>query len=287
MTGWLLYTRADAMRSRDYVQSYLDEAARLGISLRLIYREDLCVRIRDGAAELLHCGCQCGHELPRPDFAVCRVMEPALSAHIERMGIPVFNSAEVSAICNHKGRTFQYLCGRGIPMSETVLIPAGGAADMRGLEFPVVAKPAEGRSGSGVMMAKNPQELQKCAEILSGRDWLIQRMAGRPGRDLRIFVLGTEILAAVLRKSDTDFRANVGLGGTAELYSLSAEEKVLVRRVIDCFSFGLVGVDFLFDGRGGLLLSEIEDVVGARSLYKLTDINLTERYLRWIRQRLI
>ena len=56
----------------------------------------------------------------------------------------------------------------------------------------------------------------------------------------------------------------------------------MVQKIVDMFSFGLVGIDFLIDEKGAFVFNEIEDVVGARMLYQLTDINLVERYFKYI-----
>lgn len=48
------------------------------------------------------------------------------------------------------------------------------------------------------------------------------------------------------------------------------------------FTFGLVGIDLIYDN-GHPVLNEIEDVVGARMLYAHTEINLVGRYIDYIR----
>lgn len=47
-----------------------------------------------------------------------------------------------------------------------------------------------------------------------------------------------------------------------------------------------MGIDFLIDENGEFLFNEIEDVVGARMLYQLTDINLVGKYLEFIIERI-
>ena len=54
--------------------------------------------------------------------------------------------------------------------------------------------------------------------------------------------------------------------------------------MIESMDFGLVGIDFLFDSEGGLLFNEIEDVVGSRTLSQVSDINLLEKYVSFIKQ---
>src|SRR5690625_6839454 len=90
------------------------------------------------------------------------------------------------------------------------------------------------------------------------------------GKDLRVFVIGKQIIAAVLRVNNNDFRANFKLGGSAFLYHLTIDEVEMINKIINHFDFGLVGIDFLIDKEGNLLFNEIEDVVGSRILSETT-----------------
>lgn len=110
---------------------------------------------------------------------------------------------------------------------------------------------------------------------------VVQRLASETGKDLRVYVIGNEIVAGMLRTSGTDFRSNFSLGGHAQVHALTEEEETLVRKIMRHFTFGLVGIDLIYDN-GHPVLNEIEDVVGARMLYAHTDINLVGRYIDYI-----
>ena len=121
---------------------------------------------------------------------------------------------------------------------------------------------------------------------ISHSDVVIQPFVKGAGKDVRVYVLGEEILACVCRTATSGFKSNFSLGGSVELYELSGKERQLVEKIISQFSFGLVGIDFLIDENGEFLFNEIEDVVGARMLYQLTDINLVGKYLEFIIERI-
>ena len=101
-----------------------------------------------------------------------------------------------------------------------------------------------------------------------------------------MYVLGDTILAAVCRTAKEGFKSNYSLGGEVSLYTLSDENISFVKKIMEQFSFGLVGIDFLVDEKGKFLFNEIEDVVGARMLYQLTSINLVEKYLQFILEQI-
>ena len=55
-----------------------------------------------------------------------------------------------------------------------------------------------------------------------------------------------------------------------------------MEKIIGEFDFGLVGIDFLIDEQEDFVFNEIEDVVGARMLYQVSDINLLHEYFVYI-----
>ena len=90
----------------------------------------------------------------------------------------------------------------------------------------------------------------------------------------------------MLRISDKDFRSNFCLGGRAEVYNLSDEEREKVEKVIRLFDFDFVGIDFIFNN-GKIVFNEIEDVVGSRMVYTYTDIDIVEMYVDYILEKVV
>ena len=142
-----------------------------------------------------------------------------------------------------------------------------------------VVKTLDGHGGSQVFLASDKENIEKKSGHSS---FVIQPKIHGKGQDIRVYVIGSEIVAAVCRSATKDFRANFPLGGKVSLYKLSEDERKLVNQIIRLFSFGMVGIDFIVDDEGRFLLNEIEDVVGARMLYQCSDINLVGRYLDYI-----
>ncbi|HOO28156.1 MAG TPA: hypothetical protein PLU43_06795, partial [Lachnospiraceae bacterium] len=111
---------------------------------------------------------------------------------------------------------------------------------------------------------------------------LFQRCADVIGKDLRIYVLGNKMLAAMMRiSSGSDFRANFSLGGHAIPHTLTNEETALAKKIITALPADFVGIDFLYH-KDHPVLSEIEDVVGTRMLYQHTNIHAVREYLNYI-----
>ena len=76
------------------------------------------------------------------------------------------------------------------------------------------------------------------------------------------------------------------MGGRAEVYNLSDEEREKVEKVIRLFDFDFVGIDFIFNN-GKIVFNEIEDVVGSRMVYTYTDIDIVEMYVDYILEKVV
>ncbi|WP_226680257.1 ATP-grasp domain-containing protein [Sutcliffiella horikoshii] len=281
--GWLIYEEKHAEKNKAFIEWFLGEANELGIKLDFILQSRISFGIQNNELVIL----LDQESIDSPDFVIMRNIDPLFNEQLERMRIPCFNSHHVSLICNDKARTHQYLAGKGISMLETYFTTADELlTGNRPLPFPFVIKTRTGRGGGDVYKVEDLQQLEAVHDQLSTRSIIAQPLAGIPGKDLRVYVLGREIVGAVLRSNQKSFKANFTLGGQAEAYSLTEEELNVVNKIIEQFDFGLVGIDFLFDEDGRLLFNEIEDVVGCRTLCITSNINIVKLYLEFILQKL-
>lgn len=283
MQGWLLYSQKDAEQNRSYIDWFIDEAQKEDIELRLIVREQLDVGIETGRLLWRYEG----DAITLPTFAVVRTVEPFLQRLLEDVGVLTFNSFSIAQTTNDKRLTYFEMQKLGIPIVDTYFTTAYSFPESPPLNFPLVVKEATGRGGKEVFYITSEDEWNRVLEHISSNELVIQQANVKLGRDIRVFVIGKEIIAAILRKSDHDFRANFSLGGTAELYELSEEEQSLVKKILEHFDFGFVGIDFLISEDGNLLFNEIEDVVGSRTLSSTTDINVLEKYMKFIKKRVL
>jgi len=278
MRAWLIYAHEDADRNREYIDFYFTGCAQHGVALTLLYAEEITFGIRNGRCVL----CYQHEPVDRPDFVICRAIYPLLTRHLEEMGLPVFNNSTVAEICNDKARTYQYVQQYGVNILDTDFRRAGAVTEDSRIPFPRIHKPVHGRGGTDVTLVQTLADSTSHAVAFARDDYVIQRIAPHPGKDLRVYVIGNEIVTAILRTAKTGHRANYCLGGIATVYTLNEQEITTVRAIVRLFDFGFVGVDFLFDHDDALLFNEIEDVVGARAVYTLTDINIVYRYIDYL-----
>ena len=240
----------------------------------------------------------------RPDFVILWDKDVLLGEFFERQGIPVFNSSKTIAICDDKRKTHLCLMSHGLPMPRTIFAPMtydnigftdhvflNRVADRLG--FPMVVKEAYGSFGAQVHLVKNKTGLyglfglnvkgKKTHEsVLSSNQVLFQEfVACSKGRDVRLQVVGGDVIGAMLRQSKTDFRANVSSGGEASAYEPDDDEIWLARQAAHAVGADFAGVDLLF-GEEGMLVCEINSNAHFKSLYQATGINTADEIINHI-----
>lgn len=275
---WLLYNEADIEKNQAYIQMHWKECKKRDIEMTLIVTQNLALIVANGKTELLYNN----EKMKLPDVAICRDRDSQITKQLEQAGVLVFNNFMVADICNDKGKTYQYLADKGIPMMDTCITTKENYQETLG--YPVVVKSCNGHGGSEVFLVNDKGELEDAYKKIASCKIVVQKVASNKGKDLRVYVIGKEIVACILRQSDNDFRSNFSLGGHTSVYELNDQERNLVEQIIAQFDFGLVGIDFVYHN-DQMVFNEIEDVVGARMLYKNTNINLVGKYLDYIMEK--
>jgi gamma-F420-2:alpha-L-glutamate ligase len=273
MLIWLIYERAHIPRNQFFIDRWLKAGHERGIRVEVMTLDAITPGIRGNFPALWT---PAGVNMP--DCVVMRANAPLLSAHLEAMGIPVFNNARLARLCNDKRLTHQLASGIA-PMMDTAFINAGDSACP--FSYPVVVKSAHGNGGRQVFLAEDDRAYAKALAQIQPDAALVQPLCDTPGRDVRVYMLGHEVKASMMRQSATDFRSNVGLGAEAVPYDPGAGILEVARTFADRLNPGLIGVDFIFH-RGQLLFNEIEDAVGTRMLYALGRFDIVKDYLAFI-----
>lgn len=257
MRCWILYENSDLEDNRFFAERLMDSGNELGMDCSIVTVDELDP---DDA----------------PDIVISRIRDPDTVAHLEDLGSTVFNRSSVSRICNDKAATYSFVRSLGIP-----ILPYSFPGQPLPRGPPWVVKSCAGHGGSEVFKAFSEEEVANICAEMEERKPIIQEFAPCPGKDLRVYVMGGRIIASVLRTSDSDFRANYKLGGNAELVEPPEEVREIVRRIIPELMPDFIGIDFVF-GEDRVYLNEMEDVVGTRMLYSLTEMDPARMYMEYI-----
>jgi ribosomal protein S6--L-glutamate ligase len=204
----------------------------------------------------------------------------AVLRQFEMMGVATPNSAEAILRARDKLHALQLLARDRIGLPTTVFgdNPDDTADLLKMLgEPPHVIKLNEGAQGQGVLLAEKRSAAQGMIEAFRGlyANFLVQEFIREAsGADLRCFVVGGKVVAAMQRQApDGDFRANLHRGGTATPVELAPEEAEMAVHAAAVMGLGIAGVDLLRSRRGPLVL-EVNSSPGLEGIEAATGIDV-------------
>lgn len=289
LTGWLVANGCLKTETFMEMLAFYEETAKaLDIDLIRIWNNEIAVRLQDGGVYWND------EELQKPDFVLFLDKDIYLARNLEALGIRVFNSSKVIELCDDKAKTFQALLGQDVPMPKTIIAPLvykGMKEDHevfvdeveKQLGYPLVVKESFGSFGEQVYLIKNRQELVNKRQELVDKPHLYQAFVeNSKGRDVRIYVVGQEIAASMLRTSKTDFRANISIGGSAESYNPPENFKALALKVCEILKTDFAGVDLMFGEKDEPILCEVNSNAHIKGIQSCTGVNIAYKILSYI-----
>jgi len=198
--------------------------------------------------------------IPRIGASITRY-GTAVLRQFELMGAYTPNSSDAILRARDKLRCHQLLAGEGIGLPTTVFGDnPDDTDDLLGLlgKAPHVIKLIEGTQGNGVVLAERLSASRSVIEAFRGlyANFLVQEFIGEAkGADLRCFVVGEQVVAAMHRQAEPgEFRSNLHRGGQASRVRLSKAEADTARRAARVMGLEVAGVDLLRSRRGPLVL---------------------------------
>jgi [lysine-biosynthesis-protein LysW]--L-2-aminoadipate ligase len=236
-----------------------------------------------------------GQERPLGEADV--VLQRSLSHHIalesaailESLGYRVVNSFMATALVHDKVWTICRLSQHGVPVPRTAVAFSESAASVAAEElgYPVVIKPVDGSWGRLVSLARDTEDLQTILEHRSYmpnpmfRVHLIQEFVRKPGRDIRVYVVGDEAPVAIYRVSD-HWVTNTARGGRAEPAQVSGELEELAVKAAQAVGIEVAGIDVFEDPERGLVVNEINAVPDFKNTVAVTGYDLPGRIIDYL-----
>ena len=248
------------------------------------------IELEHGEPDLYFRGKQLSHYdaiLPRIGASLT-YFGTAVVRQFEQMDVYTPNTAAGIANSRDKLRSLQILSRHdiGIPHSTFVrdrkdVLPAiariGGA--------PVIIKILEGTQGVGVILAESNKVAEAIIETMHSarQNVLVQKfIAESRGRDLRAFVVGDRVVAAMRRVAQAgEFRSNVHRGGRAEMITLDAVYEETAVRAAQILGLRVAGVDML-EGNEGPLIMEVNSSPGLEGIEGCTGLDVAGAVVDYI-----
>jgi len=215
----------------------------------------------------------------------------AVVRQFEMMGVYSVNESVAISRSRDKLRSLQLLARKGIGLPVTgfahstkftkdLITLVGGA--------PLVIKLLEGTQGLGVVLTETDKAAESVIEAFRSlkENILVQEFIKEAGgADLRCFVIGDKVVAAMKRQGgEGEFRSNLHRGGNASIARLTPEERLTAVRAAKIMGLNVAGVDLLRSNHGPVVM-EVNSSPGLEGIEKSTEKNVAGMIIDFIEKQ--
>lgn len=274
----------------DTYESLMAGAKRAGIDMALSTNADFFVD--PGSGLVIDQRSQC--DPFDADFILFWNKDVFLGRALERLGCRLFNSADAIEYCDNKALTFEKLEGV-CPVPKTLKIPMTfnnigyTSLDFEKdlgeiLGYPYVIKECLGSYGGQVYLAGDSTRAGEILKSIEGKDCIAQQyISESSGHDIRAYVVGDRVVAAMERYNENDFRSNISNGGKAVASIVTPEQEAVAVSAVKKLGLDFAGVDLLIAKGGAPLLCEVNSNAQFKGLFEATGIDITDALFEHIR----
>ncbi|SHF65108.1 ATP-grasp domain-containing protein [Ornithinibacillus halophilus] len=284
-TGWIIYNGSlSGDKFIDFAEMLYKAAVDRNHTAKIIKNNELSTMLTKDSLTI-----EAETDVELPDYVIFTDKDLYLARQLELLGVPVFNSAKTIEISDDKITTYQYLAKEKLPIPKTIVAPKVFVRNnnisnyinlnqiVETLGMPIIVKEAFGSFGEQVYLIETMEELREKVDQLYGKAFMFQEfISSSYGTDLRLQVVGDEVVAAMKRTSNDDFRANITAGATMEAYTPTEEEISLAVRAAKAIGADFSGVDLLFGPDNKPIICEINSNAHIRNLLDATGINAAD-----------
>lgn len=279
MKGWIIYSGTlNIKKIDDLVDSFIIEGKKLNIEIDKIKNTELLpIYNNEGKPDLIYL-----KKVKEPNFIIFWDKDIFLAKHLENMGYRLFNSSSAIDYCDDKCLMHLMLSNKNISMPKTIISPMIFNYDNINDDYlievfnifknKVVIKEAKGSFGMQVYLIEEREAFVNKIKELNKRNvrFIIQeKVEASFGKDIRVNIIGNKVVGAMLRKSSSDFRANITQGGKGEIVVLTKEQEELALKAHKTLGLDFSGVDLLFGKDNKPILCEVNSNLNFLSFEKL------------------
>ncbi len=268
LTGYLI-EKYNNMGSAYSCRRLLEEAQKQDIDLRMLGVSDTSVKDDN-------CYNQ-GHRLENRNFIINRYKYGKVKNHLNGLGVRSYNGLQALNIYINKLEQLKNINSDYFIKPKYIAgyssLPFEILADE--LKLPFVAKGLESSMGQEIFLIENKEEYKNLAKLYSRfKEWLFEEfIAESYGRDMRLYCIRGEVIAAMERTSDSDFRANVALGANIKKITIEPYFHNIAQDIYKQSGLDFVGLDLLY-GRELPYFCEINVTAGLEGIEKATGTNV-------------
>ena len=212
----------------------------------------------------------------------------AVVRQFEQMDVFTTNSSAGITNARDKLRCLQILSRHHIGIPETAFVREKRdvlPAIERVGGVPIIIKLLEGTQGVGVILAESVKTAEAIIETLQStrQNVLVQKFVSESrGRDIRAFVVGDRVVAAMRRVAQgQEFRSNVHRGGRTELVELDETYCETAVRCAQIMGLRVAGVDML-EGSDGPQVMEVNSSPGLEGIESCTQLDIAGAIIDYV-----
>lgn len=230
--------------------------------------------------------------IPSFDIALERCVSTIKGSYatrfLESLGVMVVNSSHIATVCEDKFLTSLALQKAGIPTPAFALAFTLKQAEKAVEElggYPVVIKPNLGSWGRLLAKVNDIDALEAIIEhkeVLGSphqKTFYIQQFIKKPGRDIRIHVIGGKVTSAIYRQS-SHWITNTARGATPLACSIDKDLESIAKKVGDAIGEGILGIDIL-ETDGGYLVNEVNHTMEFQNVQRVTGIDVAGKIVEY------
>jgi ribosomal protein S6--L-glutamate ligase len=235
-----------------------------------------------------------GHKLPLYDAIIPRIgtsrtfYGTAVVRQFETIGTFTINSSLSIVRSRDKLRSLQLLSKKGIGLPIT-----GFAHSLKDVDRlikvvggpPLVVKLIEGTQGVGVVLVETREAAYSVIQAFMGlsANIIIQEFIQEAqGADIRCFVIGDKVVAAMKRQAEPgEFRSNIHQGGVAQAIKITEAERKTAIHAAKIMGLKMAGVDMLRSHRGPLVM-EVNSSPGLEGIETATGKDIAGMIIQYL-----
>ncbi|MCP8311454.1 MAG: RimK family alpha-L-glutamate ligase [Candidatus Methylarchaceae archaeon HK02M1] len=203
---------------------------------------------------------------------------------LEKKGLLVINPPRSIEISADKYRSLSLMEEEGIPVPPTIATEDSEAAlrAFQELDGDVIIKPIFGSRGMGIGRVTDPETAWRIFHTLSYTRHVlyIQKFIPHGTRDMRLFVVGDRVIAAMYREANS-WKTNIDRGARPIPFEPSEELEDLAVKVAKTIGCKVSGVDVM-ESEEGYVVNEINSQPGFKGLQLVTKINIADEIVDYI-----
>jgi len=266
-----------------------EEAEKCGWDVKILDPLGLTIVVDRDGGKIFNRGwpVECEAVIPRIGYSITR-RGVAIVRQFEREGTIVLNKSIGITQSRDKLLACQLMSDNEIPVPITAHVGSWkdtARAVSRVGGTPCVIKSTEGTHGYGVFLAKSDQQARQLVYQMLERNMrpLVQEYIKEShGQDIRVLVVGGEVVASMKRKANgSEFRSNFHLGGSVQKIEISEEQKKIACLAASAMGLDLAGVDMLLSSRGPLIL-EVNSSPGLEGIETSTGVNIAGEVAKYL-----